>query len=56
MDGREPGTRSLGEVHSAAEGLGADIQSGAETPAEALQPLRCDCSTLPHWSLPSREA
>lgn len=48
MDGREPGTWSLGEVHSAAKGLAADIQGGAEAPTEALQPLRCDCSRDEH--------
>lgn len=43
MDGGEPGARSLGEVHSAAPGLAADVQGGAGAPAEALQSLRCDC-------------
>lgn len=40
MGGREPGPRSLGEVHTAAEELAADVQDGTEAPAESLQSLR----------------
>jgi len=45
MDGGEPGAWPLGEVHSAAKRLAADLPDRAEAPAEALQPLRCDCSS-----------
>lgn len=46
MDGGAPGAGSLGEVHSAAAGLAADLQGGTGAPAETLQSLRCECSGL----------
>lgn len=36
MDGGAPGAGSLGEVHSAAAGLAADVQGGTGAPAETL--------------------
>lgn len=46
MDGGAPGTGSLGEVHTAAAGLAADVQGGTGAPAETLQSLRCERSRL----------
>ena len=40
VDGGEPGTWSLGEVHTAAAGLAAGVQGGTEAAAASLQSLR----------------